>query len=247
MDAYAMPEGFDWEQAALGAYANVNKRDNRANPVAAPYDQPACTPRTTVTTRHPAMSYTNVRVHRSLMRLIEAQKLEWQTTTGIINDLLHEALDKRGTLDLERPEGAFTYLGFKEEEKEEEEANRDLNARAREKKEVPLELSQYEDLIHEFWRVKKGSKGLTAWKLLMTELGKFHAKYPSEVADQITMAINGKWTGISLARHEQYKAPRNGYKATEQEFKHPASRVFRNGRFEDDHGPTTNPMLRDLI
>ena len=34
------------------------------------------------------------------------------------------------------------------------------------------ELQQHEALIQEFWRIKKGSRGQTAWNLLMTELMK---------------------------------------------------------------------------
>jgi len=62
---------------------------------------------------------------------------------------------------------------------------------------IPAELESERDLIEEFWRLKKGSKGATAWKLLMTELGKLRSKHGSSVVrEQLTLAINGK-----LARH----------------------------------------------
>jgi hypothetical protein len=74
---------------------------------------------------------------------------------------------------------------------------------------IPAELESERDLIEEFWRLKKGSKGATAWKLLMTELGKLRSKHGSSVVrEQLTLAINGKWQGITLKNYEQFSAPK---------------------------------------
>jgi len=113
------------------------------------------------------------------------------------------------------------------------------------KKEINKCLEQHEELIREFWAVKGGSKGDTAWKLLMTELTKLQDKHgDAVVTEQLHLAINGKWQGISAARYEQFKAPKGGAPA-QPEFKHPAAREFRNGRFVDE--PVTNPILKDLF
>jgi hypothetical protein len=67
------------------------------------------------------------------------------------------------------------------------------------------DLEPHRDLIVAFWKIKKGSKGDIAWKLLCTELLKFHQNLgPSAVEEQLTLAINGKWAGISYSRHLQF-------------------------------------------
>ncbi|WP_438983920.1 hypothetical protein [Vulcanococcus sp.] len=67
-------------------------------------------------------------------------------------------------------------------------------------------IEQHKDLIRQFWKVKKGSKGDVAWKLLQTELGKLQDAYgDAVVAEQLQLAINGKWAGVSAARYEQFK------------------------------------------
>ena len=67
------------------------------------------------------------------------------------------------------------------------------------------DLAQHADLIYSFWKIKKGSKGDIAWKLLCTELTKFHDSLgPAAVEEQLTQAINGKWAGISYSRHLQF-------------------------------------------
>lgn len=67
------------------------------------------------------------------------------------------------------------------------------------------DLELHRDLVAAFWKIKKGSKGDIAWKLLCTELLKFHHNLgPAAVEEQLTLAINGKWAGISYNRHLQF-------------------------------------------
>ena len=117
------------------------------------------------------------------------------------------------------------------------------------KQEVSKCLEEHGELIREFWRIKKGSRGDTAWKLLMTELTKLKEKHGDAVVkEQLQLAINGKWAGISLARYEQFKQPVGGRASDPLDVpKHPASRLFQNGRFVDEDGPTTNPALQGLF
>lgn len=75
---------------------------------------------------------------------------------------------------------------------------------------IPAALEPLSGLINDFFRVKKGSKGEVAWKLLMTNLTKIREKYgDAVVAAQLELAINGKWTGIALERYEQFGRPAN--------------------------------------
>jgi hypothetical protein len=72
-------------------------------------------------------------------------------------------------------------------------------------KPLPPDLEPHRELIQAFWKIKKGSKGDIAWKLLCTELLKFHGHLgPSVVEEQLAHAINGKWAGINYNRHLQF-------------------------------------------
>ena len=74
------------------------------------------------------------------------------------------------------------------------------------KRAVPLPLQEQEDLIFEFWRIKGGSKSDTAWKMLMNELGKILAKYSHDkVHEQLLLAINGKWKGITMSNLTRFE------------------------------------------
>jgi hypothetical protein len=83
----------------------------------------------------------------------------------------------------------------------------DLPEKRVETKTKPMapDLEPHRDLVTAFWKIKKGSKGDIAWKLLCTELLKFHHNLgPCAVEEQLTLAINGKWAGISYSRHLQF-------------------------------------------
>jgi hypothetical protein len=109
---------------------------------------------------------------------------------------------------------------------------------------IPAELEPQSELIREFWKTKKGSRGQVAWKLLIGELEKIRAAYGLPVvAEQLELAINGKWQGVTLKNYEQFK-PKAA--AKEPEHRHPASRVFTAAKGFDD-GPTANPALNELF
>jgi hypothetical protein len=108
-------------------------------------------------------------------------------------------------------------------------------------------LEPFADLIQDFWKIKGGSKNDRAWSLLQTELTKLQKAHGDEVTrHQIELAINGKWKGITEANFTRFSAPK-GNAFAQPEFKHPAAREFRNGRFVDEDGPTTNPVLKELF
>ena len=72
-------------------------------------------------------------------------------------------------------------------------------------KPLPPELEPHRELVQAFWKIKKGSKGDIAWKLLCTELLKFNNHLgPAVVEEQLAHAINGKWAGINYSRHLQF-------------------------------------------
>lgn len=66
-------------------------------------------------------------------------------------------------------------------------------------------LLAHADLIADFWRIKGGSKNHRAWSLLMTELTKIQEQHGDALLrQQIELAINGKWKGITLANMERF-------------------------------------------
>jgi hypothetical protein len=114
-------------------------------------------------------------------------------------------------------------------------------------KSIHPSLIQHRELIEEFWRVKRGSKSEQGWKLLMTELEKLQKLYGDPVVEeQLRLASNGLWKGISVRLYEQFKAPK-GATPAQPEHKHPASREFRGGRFVDEEPPATNPVTAGMF
>lgn len=110
---------------------------------------------------------------------------------------------------------------------------------------INKDLERHAELIKEFWKLKKGSRGPTAWTLLMNELLKLLKRHGHDVVDQqLQLAINGKWASVSCSRYEQFKPSAKGDPPHDQS-KHPAGRVFtaRHG-FKDEPG---NPALQGLI
>ena len=81
---------------------------------------------------------------------------------------------------------------------------------------VPQCVYHHTGLIEEFWKVKKGGKSETAWKLLMTELEKIQDAYGDKrVDEQLRLAINGKWASVSLRNLQRFenntKSPNSGF------------------------------------
>ena len=137
--------------------------------------------------------------------------------------------------ELKSPMGTFLGDGVG---KEPEETPRKVLSFSRQ---IPGKLKPFSALIEDFWRVKQGSKGDTAWNRLIRNLLAFLEKYGESVlTDQLELGINGKWKGIELARYEQLKASDKP-----PEVKHPAAQVFTAKDF--DKGPTSNPAIGDLF
>ena len=102
------------------------------------------------------------------------------------------------------------------------------------KNHINKDLERHAELIREFWKLKKGSRGPTAWTLLMNELLKLLKRHGHGVVEQqLQLAINGKWASVSCTRYEQFKPGAKGDLPQEQ-VKHPAGRVFTaKGGFSD--------------
>ena len=109
---------------------------------------------------------------------------------------------------------------------------------------IPERLEPYSELIREFWKIKKGSKGKTAWSRLTGQLAKLLDQYGDTVTrDQLELAINGKWSGIEVSRYEQF-LPKKANTPAEPQNNHPASRVFTADDFDT---PNPDNPLKNLF
>ena len=150
------------------------------------------------------MSYTNVRVHNSLMHKIEAEKTGWQSTTAIVNDLISSAIDARNKLDgATEPASGQHSLGRSPSK------SSSLNKRDKDvpksEKEIPGNLFPHEDLIRSFWKAKGGKKSDYAWTRQMNQLTKLQELYGDQVV--IAQLEEGRakgWESVEVRKYEQF-------------------------------------------
>ena len=69
---------------------------------------------------------------------------------------------------------------------------------------IPEDLQHLQTLIDDFWKVKKGSKSIQAWKQQITEYRKFIEKYGEQILrDQLEAGIlAGTWKGCTIKNYE---------------------------------------------
>ena len=139
-----------------------------------------------------------LRLPEDLVEDLERFKPRTMSLTGFCAYLIELGVDRDVTL-AERPKGSeASNSSITNNKKKDKSLNRT----------IPAALEPLSGLINDFFRVKKGSKGDVAWKLLMTNLNKIREKYgDAVVAAQLELAINGKWAGITLERYEQFGRP----------------------------------------
>jgi hypothetical protein len=116
---------------------------------------------------------------------------------------------------------------------------------------VPEDLAWCKPKLSEYWRdYKAGRKSKPAAATLISGVRKIAEKYGQQVVlDQLDLACAYNWENVTLANYERFGLPvrKGGGPAAVPEMKHPASREFRNGRFVDEDGPTTNAALAGLF
>ena len=174
---------------------------------------------------------TQLTLHNSVLDPLKPYIPERKSLTQFVEDLLEKQqleLDSASTLGkpLARlAEREVLPSKYKEEEVKISEATKAPPQR----KIVDQELSNFEDLIREFWKIKGGTKSDTSWKLLMTGLKAIQDMDGDKAVEtQLQEGINGKWKGITLRNYLQFK-DRNKPKPWQQEPEtmHPA---FKDAR-----------------
>ena len=79
-----------------------------------------------------------------------------------------------------------------------------INKKEKQEKIIPEDLQHLQTLIDDFWKVKKGSKSIQAWKQQITEYRKFIEKYGEQILrDQLEAGIlAGTWKGCTIKNYE---------------------------------------------
>ena len=178
------------------------------------------------------------RIDSQLLASVIEVKPNHFTTTAFIHHLIEEGYKKK-LKDLHKIKNMQAYIyTLKNEtenlEEQKEEQKEKINKKEKpEEKVIPEDLKAYTELIKNFWKVKKGSKSLQAWKQQLAEYRKFIQKYGEKVLkDQIQQGIlDGTWKGLKVSNYEHIlritktKAATSGF--IEENKPHPNQKVVQ--------------------
>ena len=142
---------------------------------------------------------------RDLICRILDIKPKYITTTAFLNLLLEDAYNAR--CKNEKNMALYIHKDKELDKKglERKEQKEKINKKEKQEKNIPDDLKHLQTLIDDFWKVKKGSKSIQAWKLQLTEYRKFIEKYGEQVLrDQLEAGIlAGTWKGLKISNYEE--------------------------------------------
>ena len=177
------------------------------------------------------MSKTRPILDRSLIDKITAIKPKYITTNGFINMLLEDAYNDRVNKKVNLTNNIdYIHINNKQlenKELERKEEKEKINKKEKQEKIIPDDLLHLQTLIDDFWKVKKGSKSIQAWKQQITEYKKFIEKYGEKILrDQLEAGIlAGTWKGCTIKNYESIRKINNPY--VEEEKVHPNQKVVQ--------------------
>ena len=176
---------------------------------------------------------------KDLINKILEIKPKYITTTAFLNLLLEDAYNARCKNEKNMALYIHKDNNFESKKLDNKRLDKDLerkeqkekiNKKEKQEKNIPDDLKHLQTLIDDFWKVKKGSKSIQAWKLQITEYRKFIDKYGEQVLrDQLEAGIlAGTWKGLKMSHYEeQLKRVKRFDKEPEKEVIHPAQRVVQ--------------------
>ena len=155
-------------------------------------------------------------------------KPKYITTTAFLNLLLEDAYNVRCKNDKNM---ALYIHKDKELDKkglERKEQKEKINKKEKQEKIIPDDLKHLQTLIDDFWKVKKGSKSIQAWKQQITEYKKFIEKYGEQILrDQLEAGIlAGSWKGCTLKNYESISKI-NNKNFVEENKPHPNQKIVQ--------------------
>ena len=172
-------------------------------------------------------------LNKDLIHKILDIKPKYITTTAFLNMLLEDAYIAR----CEKKKNMTPYIhtmikAFDEceerRELERKEQKEKINKKEKQEKNIPDDLLHLQTLIDDFWKVKKGSKSIQAWKQQITEYRKFIQKYGEQILrDQLEAGIlAGTWKGCTIKNYETISKINNkGF--VEENKPHPNQKVVQ--------------------
>ena len=168
-------------------------------------------------------------------------KPKYITTTAFLNLLLEDAYNAR--CKNEKNMALYIHKDNKFESKkldnnsidkdlERKEQKEKINKKEKQEKIIPDDLQHLQTLIDDFWKVKKGSKSIQAWKQQITEYRKFIEKYGEKVLrDQLEQGIlAGTWKGCTIKNYESISKI-NNKSFVEENKPHPNQKIVQ---FDND-------------
>ncbi len=169
---------------------------------------------------------------KDLIHKILDIKPKYITTPAFLNMLLEEAYNAR----CEKKKNMSPYIHTmmevfdevdKQREFEKKEEKEKINKKEKQEKIIPDDLLHLQTQIDDFWKVKKGSKSIQAWKQQITEYRKFIQKYGEKVLrDQLEAGIlAGTWKGCTIKNYESISKINNPF--VEEEKVHPNQKVVQ--------------------
>ena len=183
------------------------------------------------------MSTSRPTIDQSLIDKIVAIKPKYVTTNGFIHMLLEDAYNDRVNKNVNLTNNIdYIHINNKQlenKELERKEQKEKINKKEKQEKIIPEDLQHLQTLIDDFWKVKKGSKSIQAWKQQITEYRKFIDKYGEQVLkDQLEQGIlDGTWKGLKVSNYEHIlritkaKAATSGF--IEENKPHPNQKVVQ--------------------
>ena len=111
---------------------------------------------------------------------------------------------------------------------ERKEQKEKINKKEKQEKIIPEDLQHLQTLIDDFWKVKKGSKSIQAWKQQITEYRKFIQKYGEQILrNQLEAGIlAGTWKGCTIKNYETISKI-NNKGVVEENKPHPNQKVVQ--------------------
>ena len=169
-----------------------------------------------------------------LLQQVLQIKPKYLTSNGFINLLIEIGYKTK----LQENKNMQLYIHTKpkeltdnlEEQKEEQKEKINKKEKQQEKV-IPEDLKTHTELINNFWKVKKGSKSIQAWKQQIKECRKFIDKYGEKVLlDQLDAGIlAGSWKGCTIKNYESIQ--KINTKFIEDEKVHPNQKVAEFDEF----------------
>ena len=188
------------------------------------------------------MSKTRPTIEQSLIDKISAIKPKYVTTNGFIHMLLEDAYNDRVNKKENLTNNVdYIYINNKEledkkldnksldKELERKEQKEKINKKEKQEKNIPDDLKHLQTLIDDFWKVKKGSKSIQAWKQQITEYRKFIEKYDEQILkDQLEAGIlAGTWKGCTIKNYESIAKIQNKKGFVEEDKPHPNQKIVQ--------------------